>query len=337
MRDLAALPKAEIHVHLEGSLRIATLRELADRAGAPLPDGLTGDGWRFRDFDHFIDQYTRACALLASPDDFRRLALEFCQDLARSGVGYAEAVFSPSNHAERLGGDWFGPIEAVLDGLEAGARETGVVVRLEPDVVRDAGLEAAERTLEVAMKFAGAGVVALNAAGSERTRVEEFAHLFHRAKDAGLRSVPHAGEWAGPENVWRTLEHYLPDRIGHGVRAIEDPGLVEHLAQRGIPLEISPLSNVATGVYPSLEAHPFERLRAAGVTVTLNSDDPAMFGAWLPDVYAAARATWGYGDDALAAIARASVRASFADEDLKRGIEAGIDAWLAGPDPSHGA
>jgi adenosine deaminase len=332
MRDLSTLPKAELHVHLEGSMRVATVRELAERAGAAVPAGLVDDRWGFVGFEDFIAQYTAMCALLRTAEDFRRLAYEFCEDEARTGVRNAEVVFSPSNHAPRLDDDWFGPIEAVLDGLEAGRRDFGVTTRLVPDLVRDAGLEMAERSLEVALKFAGRGVVALNAAGSERAPVALFGPLFRRAKDAGLRSVPHAGEWAGPRNVWETLEHYLPDRIGHGVRAVDDPKLVEHLAATGIPLEVSPISNVATGVYRDIAEHPFRVLRDAGVTVTLNSDDPPMFGAWLADVFEMARETWRYDDAELAEIARAGVRASFADDDLKRGILEDIDAWLGAPD-----
>jgi adenosine deaminase len=331
MRDLRALPKAELHIHLEGSIRVATLRELADRAGAPPPHGLDGDAWRFDGFMDFITNYGEACALLTTLDDFRRIAEEFCADLAAAGVRYAEAVFSPANHAARLD-DWFGPIEAVLDGLDTGGRAHGVHVQLTPDLVRDFGMEEAERTLEVATKFAGRGVVGLNAAGSERAPVAAFAPIFVRAREAGLRSVPHAGEWAGPESVWQTLEHYAPDRIGHGVRASEDPRLVDELAARAIPLEVSPVSNVATGVYPSLDDHPFQRLRAAGVVVTLNSDDPSMFGGWVDDVYAAARGAWRFTDDELGALALAAVDASFADDGTKAGLRSGIAAWLASPD-----
>ena len=245
---------------------------------------------------------------------------------------YAEAVFSPGNHARRLGGDWHGPIEAVLDGLAAGERAHGVTVRLCPDIVRDAGMDDADRTLEVALRYAGRGVVALNCAGSERTGIEPFARHFRAAEDAGLRSVPHAGEWAGPENVWATLEHFRPDRIGHGVRAIEDPALVAELARRGIPLEVCPVSNVATGAYPSLAAHPFPALRAAGVVVTLNSDDPAMFGGWLTDVYAAAREAWDLEDGELAGDrphrGRCQLRRGL---DAVRGLRRGIDGWLAAP------
>jgi adenosine deaminase len=338
MRDLTTLPKAELHVHLEGGMRVATLRELADRDGLPLPTGLGDDDvWRFDDELDFIDQYVAACAVLRRLEDFERLGREVATDLAAQGVRYAEAVFSPSNHAERMGEDWQGPIEAVLDGLAAAERETGIVVRLTPDIVRDLGLEQAERVLEVALAFAGRGVIALNAAGSERAEVGIFAPMFRRAKEAGLRSVPHAGEWAGPANVRATLDAYEPDRIGHGVRSVDDASLVRELADTGIPLEVCPVSNVRTGVYPSLAAHPFDALRRAGVVVTLNSDDPPMFGAWLADVYRAARDTWGYDDRTMAEIARTGVAASFAEPERKESIQAEIDAWLrdTAGDPGH--
>lgn len=333
MRDLRTLPKAELHIHLEGALRVRTVRDLADRQGLPAPGGLSSTGWSFADPRDFIDQYGAACALLNDLQDFQRLGLEVAEDLASNGVRYAEAVFSPSNHAERLGGDWYGPIEAVLDGLEAGHREFGTTVRLAPDIVRDLGEEPADRVLEVALAFAGRGVVALNCAGFEWVGVEPFGRHFRAAKDAGLASVPHAGEWAGPDNVWQTLEAFMPDRIGHGVRSIEDPRLVDVLAERAIPLEISPISNIATGVYASLQDHPFMALRAAGVVVTLNSDDPPMFGdAWVGEVYEQARRAWGLTDSELADIAKTAVRASFADDGTKADIEAAIGLWLAEAD-----
>ena len=331
MRDLRSLPKAELHIHLEGSVRIDTLRELAARDGRALPHGLRREGWTFDGPLDFIGNYLELCRLLTSLEDFRRIAEEFCSDLAATGVRYAETVFSPGNHARRLGGDWHGPIEAVLDGLAAGERAHGVTVRLCPDIVRDAGMDDADRTLEVALRYAGRGVVALNCAGSERAGIEPFARHFRAAAAAGLKSVPHAGEWAGPDNVWATLEHYRPDRIGHGVRAIEDPALVAELARRRMPLEVSPISNVATGSYPDLAAHPFPALRDAGVVVTLNSDDPEMFGGWLTEVYVAARDAWSLDDDDLAAIARTAVDASFAEEPIRRELRQAIDAWLTDP------
>jgi adenosine deaminase len=331
MRDLRSLPKVELHLHLEGSARAETLREFADRDGAALPHGMGADGWSFGGPLDFIDNYLELCQLFARLDDFRRLALELCADLAATGVPYAEVVFSPGNHARRLDDDWFGPIEAVLDGLAAGERDHGVHIELCPDIVRDNGLDDAQRTLEVALRYAGNGVVALNCAGSERTGVERFAWMFRRAARAGLRSVPHAGEWAGPENVRATIEHLRPDRIGHGVRAVEDAALVAELADRRIPLEVCPVSNVATGVYARIEDVPLLVLRDAGVPVTVNSDDPAMFGASLTDVYGAARGAWSMSDDDLADLARAAVDASFADEGRKAALRGRIDAWLASP------
>jgi adenosine deaminase len=333
MRDLRTLPKVELHLHVEGSVRASTLREWADRDGKTTPHGLGPDDvWRFTDPPDFIRNYTELCALMGSLEDFHRAGEELCEDLAANGVRYAEAVFSPSNHAPRFGGDRVGPLEAILDGLAAGERATGVRVRLCPDVVRDMGPGEGEHVVELAIAYADRGVIGLNGAGSERTDVEAFAHLFHRAKDAGLASLPHAGEWAGPENIRATIAHYRPDRIGHGITAIDDPALVRELADRALPLEISPVSNVATGASASFESHPFMALRDAGVVVTLNSDDPPMFGAWLADVYERARDTWGLGDAELAELARTAVRTSFADEDRKRGILRDIDGWIGAPE-----
>jgi adenosine deaminase len=329
MRDLRSLPKAELHLHLEGSVRMQTLRELADRDGTPLPRGFDGGRWTFDGPGDFIDNYLELCTAFRRLDDFRRLAIECCADLATTGVRYAEVVFSPGNHARRLGDDWDGPIEAVLDGLAIGAREHGVTVRLCPDIVRDDGLEEAARTADVAIRHAGRGVVALNCAGSEQTDIAPFAPMFRRARDAGLRSVPHAGEWAGADNVRATIEHLRPDRIGHGVRAVDDPTLVAELAATRLPLEICPVSNVATGAYPTLDAHPFPGLRDAGVIVTLNSDDPSMFGGWLSDVFAAARDVWALTDDDLVSIAQAAVDVSFAGETIKADLTGGIASWLA--------
>lgn len=329
MRDLARLPKAELHIHLEGSIRPETVRELADRHGLRVPAALGAEGWAaFRDNFDFIEQYVEVCGLLGDLEDFRRVAYEFCHDLAAQNVRYAEVVFSPAQHAARVG-DWFGPIEAVLDGLAQGERAFGVVTRLSPDIIRDLGMEQARRTVEVALKFLGGGVVAINSAGSERARPGVYADLVGAAVAAGLHSVPHAGEWAGARNIWETLASLTPERIGHGISAVEDPILLAHLADIRMPLEVCPTSNVATGAVASLQDHPFNRLREAGLVITLSSDDPGMFGSWLTDEYTVARDVFGLGDDELAEVARAGVRASFADEDVKTGIEAGIDAWLA--------
>ena len=291
MRDLRALPKVELHIHLEGAMRIATVLELADRNGVPAPAGLGPDGWRFDGFLDFIDQYIALCDLLTELDDFRRLGDEVSADLAANGVRYAEAVFTPSAHAAAFGDDWTSPLEALLDGLAAGAREHGTLVRVTPDVVRDLGVPAAERTLEVALAHMDAGVVGLNCAGSERADIAPFAPVFRAAKRR------RAAIGAARGRVGRARERVadaraLPARPHRPRRALDrrSRGSWSISPTAAIPLEISPISNVATGAYPSLELHPFMRLREAGVVVTLNSDDPPMFGAWLADVFEAARA-----------------------------------------------
>ena len=205
-------------------------------------------------------------------------------------------------------------------------------VRLTPDVVRDMGPEEAERVLEVALAYAGRGVVGLNAAGSERTPRGHLRVRLPAREGGGTAERAARGRVGGRgERLGDPRAITIPTAIGHGVRSIDDPALVRELAERGIPLEVSPISNVATGVSPSLAAHPFLALRDAGVVVTLNSDDPPMFGAWLSEVYEAARQAWGLDDADLAEIARTGVRSSFADDHAKIELIEGIDAWLEAP------
>ena len=311
-------------------MRVDTVRDLADRRGVAPPSALDADGvWRFADPAHFIDSYGAVCNLLHDLDEFRRIAYELCEDLSAHGVRYAEVVFSPAQHADRLG-DWYGPIEAVLDGFAAGERDTGVIARVEPDVIRDYGLEHAEEVLQVALKYVGRGVVSLNCAGSEGPPIAPYADIFRRAVEGGLHSTPHAGEWSGPENVWATLEHLRPERIGHGVRSIDDPRLVEHLAEAPDP--VGGLSDVQRRHRRVRRRSRTIRSRGSATpasVVTLNSDDPAMFGSWVSDEYRVARDVFGYDDADLADIAATSVRASFADDGDKRLMLRDIAAWLA--------
>ena len=224
MRDLVSLPKAELHLHLEGSIQVDTVRELADRIGRPVPPALGADDtWHFDGFAHFIDSYGEVCDLLHELDDFRRVALELCGALAAQGVRYAEVVFSPAQHAGRLG-DWYGPIEAVLDGFAAGERDHGVIARLEPDFIRDFDEERNVGTLEVALKYAGRGVVAINSAGSERQPVDRYAHLMRQAIECGTavrsarRGVGRPGERLGHASHAATVPHRARRPLGRGSR-----------------------------------------------------------------------------------------------------------------------
>ncbi len=329
-RDLLSLPKTDLHVHLEGSIRPATVVELSERHGTPLPRGLRDGRWSFDDFDDFIDNYMVMLQCLVTADDFRRIAYEFCEDEASQGTRYAEVTFSVALHGPRLG-SWDQPVEWVLEGLADGEADFGLRSQLVLDIVRNLPVGLADPTVNTALRHRDAGVVALGLGGDEaRFPPELFSSSFSRALDQGLRSVPHAGEAAGPVSIRGALGDLGADRLGHGFRALEDDDLLASVREREIPLEVCPTSNVFTGIVPSLAEHPFPQLLEAGLVVTLNSDDPAMFHSPLLDEYAAARKVFGLSDETLAAIARAGVDASFMPETDKVVLRAEIAAWLEG-------
>ena len=327
IRDLYSLPKVDLHVHLEGSIRPATLSDLADRYGVTKPQALSRDRWAFANFSDFIEQYVWSCECLRAPEDFVRIAREFCEDEARQGTRYAEVTFTIASHAVRYADDWDMPIEAVLEGFKAGEETTGVRCRLVLDHARGFPMELADATLEAALRHQD-GVVALGLGADERFPPEPYGPVFQRALGAGLHSVPHAGEAAGPASVWGALRSLGAERIGHGVRALEDPLLVAELRDRQVPLEVCVTSNVETAVVPSLGQHPLRQLLDAGLVVTLNSDDPAMFNSPLLGEYELARETFSMTDEELSAIALAGVRASFMESESKVRLEAEIDEWL---------
>lgn len=336
MRDLLTLPKVDLHVHLEGSMRPSTVVELARRHGVELPEGLREGRYVFRDFRHFIDQWVAGLECLRDPDDFRRISREFCEDQAAQGVRYAEVSFSLPEHGSRLA-DWDGPVLAVLEGLAEGA-SVGITCRMYVDLVRGLPLELSRLALASAIRHREDGVFAVGLGGDERHPPERYRDLFRQARDAGLRSLPHAGETAGPESIRGALDALAADRLGHGIRALEDPTLLEELRERQIPLDVCITSNVSTRVVASLEAHPLPDLLAAGLHVTVNDDDPSMFSSRLGDEYARLRRVFGLTDEEIAELARAGVRASFADGSMKASLERDIDDWLsAGSGRAEGA
>ena len=335
IRDLAFLPKTDLHVHLEGSIRVATLAGLAARHGASLPPGLRDGRYSFSSFVDFVSQYGFACACLQDAADFRRVAYEFCEDEAASGVRYAEVTFTVASHALRFGGDWDMPVASVLEGLADGERDFGMRARLVLDHVRGFPVELAEQTVDAGLRFAGDGVVAMGLGGNEIHPPEPFAAPFRRAVDHGLHSVPHAGEAAGAASIQGALDALAAERLGHGIRVLDDSALTARVRDAAIPLEVCPSSNVATGIVPSWARHPLPRLLEAGLVVTLNSDDPAMFHSPLLGEYEAARSVFGLDDAALAAIARNGVRASFLPAGDKASLEAAIDGWLDSPPASE--
>jgi adenosine deaminase len=329
---LLRMPKAELHVHLEGSIRPSTLLTLARRHGIDLPardeEGLAR-WFRFRDFEHFVEVYLTVSRCLRDAADFHTLALDFLAEQARQNVLYSEAHFTISTHlAHGVDGDEVA--DALGAAITEGRRRFGVDLRLIPDIVRNVGEGPADSTLEWALAYRGRGVVALGLSGSEdRFPSEPFREHFEEAARAGLHRVAHAGEHAGPESIRSALEVCAAERIGHGVRAVEEPALVAELARAGIPLEVCPTSNVRLGVFPSLAEHTFDRLYRAGVRLSVNSDDPPFFDTTLSAEYQALHDTFGYDADDLAALSLAALADAFLPAVEKEVLDAEFRRQLA--------
>ena len=308
------MPKVELHVHLEGSIRPATLLRLAERNGVALPahdlDELR-DFYRFIDFTHFLRVYLTISSCLQTVDDFELVAYEFGADMARQNIRYAEVTFTPYPNVQRTGL----PFADILTGLNAGRARAqadfGVEFRWVLDIVRD-NPDSGPQVVRWAAAAQERGVIGLGLGGPEQGHPpEQVADAYAQARRAGLHSLPHAGELVGPESVWGALRSLGAERIGHGVRSIEDPALVDYLVERQIPLEICPTSNLRLGVYPSYRAHPLRRLWERGVYVTVNSDDPPMFGTDLVGEYLVLVEQMGFTAADLEQLSLNALRASF--------------------------
>jgi adenosine deaminase len=328
--DLTALPKAHLHLHLTGGMRHATLLELAARAGISLPDRLTDlepDTWRLLGWPKFQRLYDVARGVLRTPADFERLLREIAEDEGVAGSRWLELQITPTGYAVRLG-DVVTAIEVFCAAAAAAEAASGVGVRLIVAANRTRPPWEAEMLARLAVRFAPHGVVGFGLSNDERRGMpEEFGKAFRIARDGGLRGVPHAGELLGAESVARTVAALSPTRIGHGVRAIEDPAVLALLADRGIACEVCPASNVALGVVPTYSAVPLQALESAGVPVVLAADDPLLFGASLLNQYAVARDHHGYGRADLARLARASVTHSTMPAEMSASVIADIDTW----------
>ena len=334
VRDLALLPKAHLHLHLTGGMRPATLVELAGEQGTRLPPELLDplgarlDVTARRGWVRFQRLYDAARDVLRGPDDVRRLVREIAEDEAAAGSRWCEVQVDPSSYAARLGG-LQAAVEVVLDAMATATRDTGVGMALVVAANRTRHPGDAETLARVARRFAGRGVVGFGLSNDEtRGRPEEFAKAFRLARDAGLLAAPHAGELRGAGSVRGAVEVLGAARLGHGVRAVEDPDTVALLAERGVVLEVCPASNVALGVAGAVEEVPVRQLRAAGVPVALGADDPLLFRSGLLDQYAAVRDRQGLSDAALADLATCAVRGSAAPAAVQAELLAGIDAWL---------
>jgi aminodeoxyfutalosine deaminase len=327
---LVSMPKADLHVHLVGSAAPATVAALAARhpdSGVPADVGELTAFYRFRDFDHFLGVYTLVSNLVRGPEDLVTLVAGLAADMIAQGTAYAEVTVTPVSHARA--GIGAGELAQALDAGAAAARARGVELAWVYDISGFDGQEGARQTLDAALRHPPSGLVGFGMGGPEAgVRRADFRDAFAAARAAGLHSVPHAGESVGPGEVWAAIDELGAERIGHGIAAIGDPPLLGRLREAGITLEICPSSNVATGVVPSLAAHPLPRLLAAGVPVVLGSDDPPMFNTSLLEEYRRVRDHLGLTAGQLRALARASFEASFAPAALKR--------RLLGPAPSDG-
>ena len=285
---MAPYPKIELHVHLEGTVRPRTLLEIARRNDYALPaDTVEGIAalYDFRDFAHFIEVWILTTNAFRRAEDFRQIVVEYAAEAASHGAVYIEAIFSPTERVRR-GVAWDEIFTGYCDGAAEARERSGVDVRLTPDFVRGFSLEEAREFVRHAVKYRDLGVVGIGLGGPEADYAPEpYAEAFALARAEGLGSVPHAGEGAGPSSVRGALDSLGADRVRHGIRAEEDPGLVRELAARGIVLDVCPISNVRTGVVRSLAEHPLPRLVGAGVRCSVSTDDPAMFDTDLSREY----------------------------------------------------
>lgn len=320
------VPKAELHVHLEGTARPDLIRRLAVRNGVALPDGLLEDDETFRwtDFHNFLKTYDLAASVIRTAEDYRDVVFAYLVACAAEGTRYVELIASP-DHA-RAGGLTEAEHRAgIFQGIDDARAQTGIEGRVIVSIVRNFGVPAAERVALEAAAMPHEYVVGFNLAGDEAGfPAQAFTRAFAIAHDAGLGCSCHAGEHAGPESVRQALALPGVVRLSHGVRAVEDPLLVRELGERQIVLEVCPTSNVALGVYGSYAAHPLRALLDAGVPVTLNSDDPPYFGTTIGHEYAVARDHFSLDEAALERITRTAFDAAFADERLKVTLRNGL-------------
>lgn len=315
MSDFATLPKLELHLHLEGAAPPAFIRGLAQRKGVDLSGIFDEKGaYKYTGFVDFLRVYEAACTVLTSPQDFHDLTLAALEQSAAHGVIYSEAFLSPDFCG---GGDleaWRDYLAAIQTAARTAEAQMGITLRGCITCIRHFGPEQARIIAACAQETAGDFITGFGIAGDENAgELADFIYSFDAAREAGLGLTAHAGEWRGPDEVRAALKHLRVSRIGHGVRAIDDPALVDHLAQTGTVLEVCPGSNVALGVYPDLRAHPIEKLRAAGVAVTVSTDDPPFFHTDMSAEYAGLHRAFGWDQPEFDALAQTALKAAFCD------------------------
>ena len=328
---IAGLPKAELHVHQVGSASPRIVAQLAERHPGTVPteEDALADYFRFDDFAHFISIYLSVVELVETAEDVRLLTYEIGREMAEQQIRYAELTITPYLS---VGPDL--PAEAFLEAIEdarvGAARDHGVQLRWIFDIPADFGIPAAEATASIALDHDVPGLVGFGIGGSEEGFPRSmFREQFDRARAVGLGSVPHAGETTGPSTVWDAIETLGAQRIEHGISAAQDEDLMAYLAENDITLDVCPSSNVALKVVDDLASHPLPTLVAAGVPVSIGTDDPPMFGTTLNREYAVAADLLGLDEAGLARLARAGVDGAFADEATKTALRGEVDAYVA--------
>jgi adenosine deaminase len=321
-----SVPLAELHVHLEATAPPGLIRRMGARNGVPIPPGtLDGDRYVWSDFLDFLRTFARAVTVIRTAQDYRDVTFEYLRACAAEGAVYVEVTVSP-DHADQAGLPYADMLDGVSQGIDDARAASGIESRILVTAVRNFGTERAEWVAAIATADPHPYVTGFGLAGDEAGFPPgPFARAYEIAAAGGLGLACHAGEWAGPESVRGALALPGPvTRLGHGVRAVEDPGLVAELADRGVVLEVCPTSNVVLGAYPDYAAHPFPVLREAGVRVTLGSDDPPYWEATIGGEYDVARRAWGLDDEALRAVTRTAVEAAFVPDALRSSLLARI-------------
>lgn len=317
-----SLPKVELHLHLEGAAPPRFIRDLAAKKKIDISGIFDERGdYSYRDFQDFLSVYEAATETLKTPEDYHRLTLAVLEESAASGVIYSETFLSPDFCGGRDVGAWREYSHAIREAADLAEKRDGIVLRGIVTPIRHFGPEKARQVAFCAAETAGDWIVGFGLAGDERIgKPKDFAWAFDAAREAGLRLTCHAGEWGGPESVRDAIHDLGVERIGHGVRAIEDLALVDEIAETGIVLEVCPGSNVALGLYPSFRAHPIHRLRERGVKVTVSTDDPPFFHTTMAREYRMLAEAFDWDEGVFAEIAKTSARAAFCDTGTRENI-----------------
>lgn len=314
------IPKAELHVHLEGSMPPSLVTTIAKRNGIEVPTEIFApdDTFIWDDFLHFLKVYDKASFVLRNEEDYRLMTYDYLRRTAKEGAIYVEMMYSP-DHAELCGVSYEDSLQGMIKAIDEARRDFAIECRLIATCVRHFGVKKCEEVAQRVVQNLHPYITGFGMGGDEAGfPPKQFAKAYDIAFEAGLQCTTHAGEMVGPEGVWEAINFLPVTRIGHGVRSIEDSALVETLVKRNITLEVCPGSNIALNVYPSFDKHPLLKLRDAGVRVTLSSDDPPYFATTLGNEYDIAKKHFGMTDEELKTMTRNSLEAAFVDENTRK-------------------